>query len=200
MKIGVLAYQGGIDEHRFMVKQACEEMNINCGVEHIAKKYQLDDIDALIFPGGESTTILKLARRSGVAEIIQEKILQGLPVLATCAGTIILAKKVKDLKTGRILQNTLGCLDAVVVRNFYGRQRESFEVDIDIPILGGKPFRAVFIRAPAIVEISHEVKPLAMYNENYVLVQQKNIVAAVFHPELSGDTRIHKYFLELAKR
>lgn len=199
MKIGILAYQGGVDEHRHMVLRACKEMEIQCVIENIVKNHQLDQIDVLIIPGGESTTILKLAKKLKVIEHIRDKIIQGLPVLGTCAGAILLAKRVKDLKTGRILQNTLETLDVTIVRNYYGRQRESFEIDLEIPIIGEKPFRAIFIRAPAIVEIGSEVKPLAIYGENYVFVQQKNILATVFHPELSNDTRIHKQLLKLAK-
>lgn len=199
MKIGILAYQGGVDEHRYMVLEACKELSFRCEVENIVKPSQLNEIDGLIIPGGESTTIVKFAHRFGIIEPLRAKILQGLPVLGTCAGAVILAKRVEDFKTKKVLPNVLGVLDATVLRNYYGRQRESFEVDIDIPVLGDKPFRAVFIRAPAIIEIGPEVKPLAVYGENYVFVQERNILATVFHPELTNDTRVHKYFLKLVK-
>ena len=104
------------------------------------------------------------------------------------------------MKTGRVLKGTLEALDVLVVRNFYGRQRESFEIDLDIPALGEKPFRAIFIRAPAIVEVGQGVEVMARYGESYVLVRQGKVLASTFHPELSGDKRLHKYFIEFVKR
>lgn len=195
MKIGILAYQGGIDEQRYITLEACKELRIDCEILTIVKKHELEKADALIIPGGELTTILKLARRFGIIEELHDKILHGLPVLGVSAGAAFLAKKVRDPKVGKEFSNTVGVLNAVVIKNFYGRQKESFEVDLEIPILGPKPFRAVFIRAPAITEIGPEVKPLAVYEENYVFVQQNNILVTVFHPELTNDIRIHKYFL-----
>ncbi|MEM0371498.1 MAG: pyridoxal 5'-phosphate synthase glutaminase subunit PdxT [Ignisphaera sp.] len=200
MNIGILGYQGGIDEHKYMVIESCKELGIQCSVETVVKPQQLNKLDGLIIPGGESTTIVKLAKRYNMIEEIKSKLIEGLPVLGTCAGAIFLAKKVTDLKTRKELQGTIGLLDVIVVRNFYGRQKESFEIDLEIPTLGEKPFRAIFIRAPAIIEISGKVKPLAIYGENYVFVQQDAILATVFHPELSGDTRIHRYFLEIVKK
>jgi 5'-phosphate synthase pdxT subunit len=200
LKVGILAYQGGIDEHRYMVVEACKELSISCEVVNVAKRFDVSSIDALIIPGGESTTILRLMKRFGVDEVIKEKIGHDLPVMGTCAGAILLAKRVRDLKTGRVLKGTLEALDVLVVRNFYGRQRESFEIDLDIPALGEKPFRAIFIRAPAIVEVGQGVEVMARYGESYVLVRQGKVLASTFHPELSGDKRLHKYFIEFVKR
>lgn len=200
MKIGVLSFQGGIDEHKYMVMEACRELKLSCTLEYITKPHQLDNVDGVILPGGESTAIVKLASRTGLISALGEKIRTGLPVFGTCAGAIILSERVRDYKTGKELRGTIGVLNTTIMRNYYGRQRESFEVDIHIPILGEKPFRAVFIRAPAIVQIGDNVKGLAVYEDSYVLVQQENILASTFHPELSGDTRIHKYFIELVKK
>jgi len=200
MRIGALAYQGGIDEHRYMITEACNELSIQCDVVNVVKKSDVNGIDALIIPGGESTTILKLMKKFNIVEVLKERIENGLPVMGTCAGAILLAKKVKDLKTGRVMSGTLEVLDALVVRNFYERQRESFEVDLNIPVIGDKPFRAVFIRAPAIVEVGQGVDVLAKYGESYVLVKQGGILASTFHPELSGDTRLHRYFIGFVKR
>ncbi len=200
MIIGILAYQGGVDEHRYMILEACKELGASCTAEYIAKPAQLGNIDGLILPGGESTAIVKLASRFNMIEAIREKIQGGLPVLGTCAGTIMLAERVRDYRTGKELRGTLGVLNATVIRNYYGRQRESFEIDIKIPILGEKPFRAIFIRSPAVIRVGDNVEALAIYEDSYVLVRQNNILAATFHPELSGDTRIHRYFIDLVKR
>jgi 5'-phosphate synthase pdxT subunit len=200
LKVGILAYQGGVDEHRYMVVEACKELSISCEVVNVVEKHSASNIDALIIPGGESTTILKLMKRFGVDEVIRKSIENGLPVMGTCAGAILLAKRVKDLKTGRVLQGTLETLDMLVIRNFYGRQRESFEIDLDIQVLGEKPFRGIFIRSPAIVEVEQGVEVMARYGESYVLVRQGKVFASTFHPELSGDTRLHKYFIEFVKR
>jgi 5'-phosphate synthase pdxT subunit len=200
MRIGILAYQGGIDEHRYMITEACNELSIQCDVVNVVKRSDVNGIDALIIPGGESTTILKLMKKFNIVEVLKERIENGLPVMGTCAGAILLAKKVKDLKTGRVMSGTLEVLDALAIRNYYGRQRESFEVDLNIPVIGDKPFRAVFIRAPAIVEVGQGVDVLARYGESYVLVKQSEILASTFHPELSGDARLHKYFIEFVKR
>jgi 5'-phosphate synthase pdxT subunit len=200
MRIGILAYQGGIDEHRYMIAEACNELSIQCDVVNVVKRSDVNGIDALIIPGGESTTILKLMKKFNIVEVLKERIENGLPVMGTCAGAILLAKKVKDLKTGRVMSGTLEVLDSLAIRNYYGRQRESFEVDLNIPVIGDKPFRAVFIRAPAIVEVGQGVDVLARYGESYVLVKQSEILASTFHPELSGDARLHKYFIEFVKR
>ena len=200
MEIGILAYQGGIDEHKYMVLETCKEMNIQCNVRNVVKPRDLNNLDALILPGGESTTITKFMNRYGIVDELREKIRSGIPTLGTCAGAIILAKNVRDLKTGKTLSGVLGVLDATVIRNYYGRQRESFEIDLKIPVLGDKPFRAVFIRAPAITEIGPSVEPLATLENVYVFVKQGNILATTFHPELSGDTRIHRFLLQMAKK
>jgi 5'-phosphate synthase pdxT subunit len=200
MRIGILGYQGGISEHNFIVRKTCHELNINCDVINVRKINELDKIDGLIIPGGESTTITKLANKQGLLEVIRDKGLEGLPMFGTCAGAIILAKRVKDLKTGRKLMNTAGLLNIEVVRNYYGRQRESFELHVKIPILGDKPFRCIFIRAPAITTVYPSVKSLAKYDEIHIMVQENSILATTFHPELTLDTRMHKYFIDLIKR
>jgi len=200
MRIGILAYQGGIDEHRYMITEACNELSIQCDVVNVVKRSDVNGIDALIIPGGESTTILKLMKKFNIVEVLKERIENGLPVGNVCWGYFTCKKKVKDLKTGRVMSGTLEVLDALAIRNYYGRQRESFEVDLNIPVIGDKPFRAVFIRAPAIVEVGQGVDVLARYGESYVLVKQSEILASTFHPELSGDARLHRYFIEFVKR
>ncbi len=199
MRIGILGFQGGIDEHRYMVLESCRELGISCETVNATRPQHLRDIDGIILPGGESTTITKLITRMNMDGDLRDFIRLEHPVFGTCAGAIILAKRVVDRRTGRELANPLGVLDIAIERNYYGRQRESFEIDIGISILGEKPFRAIFIRAPAIVEIGSGVISHAKYGESHVFVQQGNIIATTFHPELSGDTRIHKYFINLVK-
>ena len=146
-------------------------------------------------PGGESTTMIKLLKRFEMWEALRNRIEDGMPVLATCAGMILLSKKIENV----VNQDSLGVLDISVKRNGYGRQINSFEVDLQIDEIGPEPFRAVFIRAPKIESIGGEVRVLTSYDGSPVLVRQNNMLAASFHPELTGDLRIHRYFLKMAE-
>ena len=150
---------------------------------------------ALVMPGGESTTMIKLLKRFEMWETLRDRIEDGMPVLATCAGMILLSKTIENV----VNQDSLGVLDISVKRNGYGRQINSFEVDLQIDEIGPEPFRAVFIRAPKIESICDEVRVLTSYEESPVLVRQGNVLAASFHPELTGDLRIHRYFLKMAE-
>ncbi len=156
-------------------------------------------IDALVIPGGESTAISGLAEWNGLLSKVRDRISTGMPVLGTCAGIITLAKTTYDRVGRKTAQPTLGALDVVVERNSFGRQRESFEVDLDIPILGKRPFRGVFIRAPKIKEVTRPVEILAKLGKTVIAVRQRNIFGTCFHPELSGETRFHEYFLKTAR-
>lgn len=185
MIVGVLALQGAFREHALMLKK--------CGIRPIEVRLpsQLDEIDALIIPGGESTTITKLMIEYGFPGKIREFGLSGKPLFGTCAGLIVLAEKLHGKR-----QHFLNLIDIDVARNAYGRQIESREVYLEIDFLGGKPFRAVFIRAPQIRKLGKGVIPLAYYQERVILARQKNILVASFHPELTGDSRIHQYFID----
>jgi len=152
--------------------------------------------NGLIIPGGESTVIGRLADYNKALKAVKEQIYDGVPVLGTCAGLVMLAKKVYDRVVGEVKQPILGVMDIVVERNAFGRQRESFEADLDIPSLGEKTFRGIFIRAPAIRETGPEVKHLCKLNEVIVAAQQHNMIGVAFHPELTDDTRLHQYFIE----
>lgn len=156
-------------------------------------------IDALVIPGGESTAISGLAEWNGLLSKVRDRIGTGMPVLGTCAGIITLAKTSYDRVGGKTAQPSLGVLDVTVERNSFGRQRESFEVDLNIPRLGKRPFRGVFIRAPKIKETSKSVEILARLDKTVVAVRQRNILGTCFHPELSGETRFHEYFLKTAR-
>lgn len=194
--IGVLDLQGDIEENILACKKAFKETGIDGQVISIRDFINIEKLDGLIIPGGESTVIgLLLSSNKINLEKLKGKIESGLPVLGTCAGMIILAKKVQDKTIGITNQELLKNLDIVIERNAFGRQHESFEVDVDIPILGNKPFRSVFIRGPIVKELGKEVKPIATLNNKVVAVQQNNILATSFHPELANDYRIHEFFI-----
>ena len=185
MQIGVLALQGDFREHRRVFEALGHE------VIDVRLPADLDRVDGLVVPGGESTTIGKLATMYGLIEPLQKHIRNGLPVLGTCAGMIFLARDVTDGD-----QPQLGVLDAVVERNAYGRQNESFEADLDI-VGFNEPMRAVFIRAPRIAEIGARVEVLAVVDDQPVAVRQGNVVAISFHPELTDDPRFHELLVEM---
>ncbi len=196
MKIGVLALQGAITEHVEACEKAFENLKIKGKVIFVKKAKQIDEIDGLIIPGGESTTIGKLAEQENIFERIREKQVE-LPIFGTCAGLVFLAKEIADAKLGITTQPRLGILNVKVLRNAFGRQKDSFEIDLDVKYIG--KFRAVFIRAPVIEKIlSDDVEILAQLNNNkIVMVRQNNILACSFHPELTDDTRIHEYFIKI---
>lgn len=199
MKVGVLGFQGGVYEQVYALKRASEELGLNCKVESVVEPREILESDALVLPGGESTTMLKVASRLGVWDIVKERVGEGVPLLGVCAGTILMARKVTDYHTGKVLKGVLGVMNIDVVRNYYGRQRESFEVDVEIPELGGKPYRCIFIRAPAITRVDPPAKKLAVYEDVTIAAVEDCRLAVTFHPELSGDTRLYKYFLRMVK-
>ncbi len=184
MKVGVLSLQGAVEEHLRMIE--------GCDFEGIKVKAieDLEKVDKLIIPGGESTAIGKLARIYGLDREIIKKGKEGMPIFGTCAGMILLANKVIGNE-----QIRFNLIDIVVERNAFGRQVDSFEVDLKIEDFNGKPFNAVFIRAPYIKKAGTEVKVLAEFRGKIVMARQKNILVSSFHPELTDDLRIHKYFL-----
>jgi len=198
MKIGVVGLQGAISEHVEAVERAMKALGVEGEASWIRGAEEIDELDGVIIPGGESTTIGKLMTKGGLFQKVQERARSGMPVLGTCAGLILLAKE-GDEQVERTGQPLLGLMDVKVMRNAFGRQRESFEVDLEIPALGEEPLRAVFIRAPAIERVWGEAKPLAKYQGKIVAAQQGKLVAMAFHPELTPDTRAHEYFLRLCE-
>jgi 5'-phosphate synthase pdxT subunit len=189
VKVGVLALQGAFREHR--------EVLDALGVEsvEIRTPATLDALDAVILPGGESTTVAKLLVSAGLDAPLRERLRDGLPAFGTCAGLILLATTVLD---GRHDQTSLGVLDVTVRRNAYGTQRQSFEAPLDVTGLAGGAFPGVFIRSPVIEHVGDGVDVLATHADHPVLVRAGPIWAATFHPELSGDLRIHSTFLQEA--
>jgi 5'-phosphate synthase pdxT subunit len=184
-RVGVLALQGDVREHLRLLDE------LGAQASEVKHPEQLDEIDALIIPGGESTTIGKLATRFGLIDQLRETIDDGLPVYGTCAGMILLASSMTEGD-----QPLIGALDVVVKRNAFGRQNESFEANLDIEGLDD-PFHAVFIRAPWIEKVGSEVEVLAEIDEHPVMVRQGPLLATSFHPELTGDDRIHRMLLDL---
>ncbi len=191
MKVGVLALQGAFREHREVLDALGAE-----AVE-VRTPGEFGALDALILPGGESTTMSKLLDTSGVRAPLAELLADGLPVLGTCAGMILLAREVVD---GRADQESFGAVDVAVRRNAYGRQRDSFEAALDIAGLPGAPFPGVFIHAPRIESVGDDVQVLARHEDVPVLARQGRIWIASFHPELSGDLRLHEQFLTEGER
>ncbi len=192
MKIGVLALQGAFIEHVHMLGEL--------GVDAVEVRLpeQLRDLDGLIIPGGESTTIGKVATQYGLIEPIREMIAQGKPVWGTCAGMIVLAKDVG------VRQPLVGVMDVHVKRNAFGRQVDSFETDLNVPAINNgnpNPFHAVFIRAPLVESVGPKVEVLAQLEDGAIVAAREgNLLATSFHPELTHDARFHKYFLQMAKR
>jgi 5'-phosphate synthase pdxT subunit len=188
VKIGVLALQGAVTEHMQMLSALDTE------AIPIRLPSDLDGLDALVIPGGESTTISKLLSDYGLMEPIRKLAEQGFPIFGTCAGLVLLAKKVSNLET-----ESIGAMDIEVKRNAFGRQVDSFEADLNIPALGNGAFRGVFIRAPIIEKTERGVEVLCQLNDRPVAVRQGKLLACAFHPELTDDIRFHKYFLDLVK-
>ncbi|NBJ69774.1 MULTISPECIES: pyridoxal 5'-phosphate synthase glutaminase subunit PdxT [Clostridia] len=183
--IGVLALQGAVREHIRCI-QACDAQAIE-----IKRKEQLAEIDGLILPGGESTTIGRLMDSYGLFTAIQDFARQGKPIFGTCAGMIIMAKSIQGQAKAH-----LGLIDMTVARNAFGRQVASFEAEINVPAIAND-FRAVFIRAPYVVEVGDDVEILATYEEHIVAVRQGPFIATAFHPELTDDQRLISYFMDM---
>lgn len=200
LAIGILGLQGDLEEHTAATRLALEKMTLKGSVNWVKTAKNAEAIDGLIIPGGESTVIGRLAAFNQALELIKERIHDGMPVLGTCAGLIMLAKKAYDRVVGETSQPVLAAMDIVVERNSFGRQRESFEADLEIPILGEKKFRGVFIRAPSVRESGANVKVLSRFNDTIVAVKQDNIIGTAFHPELGDDLRLHEYFLDMVSQ
>jgi len=184
-RIGVLALQGDSREHIEVLRRL--------GVEAVEVRlpWELEGLDGLIMPGGESTTLLRLMLDYELAGPLREMALEGFPMWGTCAGMIVMAQRASDLSLP-----TLGVMNIGVRRNAFGRQVDSFEADLAIAALGPEPFRGIFIRAPQIEEVGARVEVLAQRDSSPIAVRQGKLLATIFHPELTQDLRLHRYFLE----
>ena len=197
LRIGVLALQGDFEAHEKALQRAASAMGLTIAVRAIRLPSQVDDLDGIILPGGESTTIGKLMVLYGFEEVLQQKIREGLPVWGTCAGLILLANETDNALAGQPL---LASMHTRVRRNAFGSQRESFETDLAVSILGEAPFHAFFIRGPAVESVGPQVQVLATLDDGTIVaVQEGNLLGTAFHPEVSGDSRFHQYFLRLCK-
>ncbi len=195
MRIGVIAIQGAVSEHIDALLRALSERGEEAEIVAIKHWGVVPSCDALVLPGGESTTLGSLLIREGIADEIKEAHARGVPIMGTCAGLILLAKE-GDSQVEKTHQSLLLLMDTRVNRNAFGRQRESFEAELDVSVLDS-PYNAVFIRAPAIVEYGNDVKVLSKVDKFVVAAEQGNVLALAFHPELTDDMRLHQYFLDM---
>ena len=194
LKFGIIGIQGAISEHVNSMNKIFKKQNINGNISIIKSKNEINLIDALIIPGGESTTISKFLFKLGIYNKILNRIREkNLPIMGTCAGCILLSSELsnntKDIKL-------LNAMDMKVIRNAFGRQKESFEKQIKFEMFN-KPFNAIFIRAPIIDKVWGNCKILGKINNNIIMTQQEIYLSLAFHPELSNDLRIHEYFLKI---
>ncbi len=192
MKVGVTAVQGDVSEHLEVVDMAMAELSISGRAVPVRTPSDLADASALIIPGGESTTISKLLVKFGLFDMVIQRAREGMPVMGTCAGCVLLAKE-GDEQVRATETRLLGLMDMAVDRNAFGRQRESFEANLEIEQIG--PARGVFIRAPAIRRVWGDCTVLARVEDVIVMAQQDHLMALTFHPELSGTTGVHRLFL-----
>ncbi|AVH98399.1 MULTISPECIES: pyridoxal 5'-phosphate synthase glutaminase subunit PdxT [Streptomyces] len=188
--IGVLALQGDVREHLIALAAA------DAVARPVRRPEELAEVDGLVVPGGESTTISKLAALFGLMEPLRERIAAGLPVYGTCAGLIMLADKILDPRSG---QETFGGIDMIVRRNAFGRQNESFEAGVTVAGIEDGPVEGVFIRAPWVESVGADVEVLAEHEGHVVAVRQGRALATSFHPELTGDHRIHALFVDMVR-
>lgn len=184
--IGVLALQGDVREHLSALRAA------GASPRPVRRPEELAAVAGLVIPGGESTTISKLASAFGLLGPLRERVAAGLPVYGSCAGMIMLADKILDPRSG---QETVGGIDMIVRRNAFGRQNESFEAAVEVAGVAGGPVHGVFIRAPWVESIGAAADSLAVYQGHPVAVRQGNLLATAFHPELTGDHRVHALFV-----
>lgn len=196
--IGVLGFQGDIEENVAATKDALQDLQVEGSIELVRYPEEAEKVDGLILPGGESTVQSTLAAIQRSLPVIKKRISEGMPVLGTCAGMIMLSRRAFDRVIGDTKQKLIGNLDVVIERNAFGRQGDSFEADLDIGMLGKEAFKGVFIRAPAVSEVGKDVEVIAKLNNKIVAVKQKNIIGTSFHPELSGDSRMHRHFVKMA--
>lgn len=188
LRVGVLALQGDVREHLEVLR------GLGAEAVPVRRPAELDAVEGLVIPGGESSVIDRLSRLFGLADPVRARIRAGMPVYGTCAGLILLADALQDAISG---QQTFGGLDAVVRRNAFGSQADSFEADLSIPELGDDPVRAVFIRAPVVEEVGPDVVVLSRLDDGRIVaIEQGGLLGTAFHPEVAGETRLHARFLD----
>jgi 5'-phosphate synthase pdxT subunit len=199
LTIGVLSIQGDVYENVLSTKAAIDELGIDAKAVEVKTPDEISSLDGLIIPGGESTTIGHLSLSNGSLEVLKEKIDNGMPVLGICAGMIMLSKTASDRVIGKTDQPLLNILDIKLERNSFGRQKQSFEANVSLDSINIPKFNGVFIRAPSVSEVGSDVEILAKFNEKIVAVKKGNVIGMSFHPELTHDVSMHKYFVSLVK-
>ena len=200
LTVGVLSIQGDVHENLLSAKAAIDELGIDVKVIEVKTPDEISSLDGLIIPGGESTTIGQLSLVNGSLKILKEKIENGMPVLGICAGMIMLSKTANDRIVGKTDQPLLDILDITLERNSFGRQKESFEASISLDSINISKFNGVFIRAPSISDVGSDVEILSKFNEKIVAVKKGNVIGTSFHPELTQDVSLHKYFVTLVQK
>ena len=195
MKIGIISLQGAVPEHISMTSQALNSLGLKGEVVAVRHPKELTESSALILPGGESTTISKLLKRFELHDPLIKAADEGIPIMGTCAGCILMAKEGDD-EVAKTKTELLKIMDMKVNRNAFGRQRESFEAELDIQGFNSS-FPGIFIRGPLIEAVYGKCKALSYYDDKIVMAKQDNLLGLSFHPELSGDSRIHEMFLKM---
>ena len=197
LTIGVLSIQGDVQENLLSVKAAIDELGIDGKVIDVRTPEEISQLDGLIIPGGESTTIGQLSLVNGSLKVLKEKIQNGMPVLGICAGMIMLSNTANDRVVGKTDQPLLDILDIKLERNSFGRQKESFKADVSLDSINIPKFNGVFIRAPSVSDVGSDVEVLSKFNDRVVAVKKGNVIGTAFHPELTQDISLHKYFVSL---
>ncbi|MHA2502975.1 MAG: pyridoxal 5'-phosphate synthase glutaminase subunit PdxT [Candidatus Kariarchaeaceae archaeon] len=191
--IGVLGLQGAIEDHEETLRRAAENLEIDLDLRRVILPDEIEAVDGLVMPGGESTAMTLIGKRNGMLDAVRKRLADGLPAFGTCAGAILLSERVRRTSESEEKPGAFPFLHAEIFRNGYGRQKESFSTAINIE---GEEFRAIFIRAPVFGELGDEVETVASVEGDPVFIRQGNIFATTFHPELAHDTRIHEMFLQ----
>ena len=197
LTVGVLSIQGDVQENLVSTKAAIDELGIDGKVIAVRTPDEISQLDGLIIPGGESTTIGQLSLVNGSLKILKEKIQSGMPVLGICAGMIMLSNTANDRVIGKTDQPLLDIFDIKLERNSFGRQKQSFESDISLDSIDIPNFNGVFIRAPSVSDVGSDVEILSKFNDRIVAIKKGNVIGISFHPELTEDTSVHKYFINL---
>lgn len=194
--IGILSLQGAIEEHEKSIRLAAQDLKLNVETRRVITPEEIDEVDGLILPGGESTAMTLIGQKNGMIDLLLQKLDNGLPAFGTCAGAILLAKKTYKSIESSPKEGVFPLLDISILRNGYGRQRESFSTEL---ILKNEnlSFPGIFIRAPVIKDVNNKVEVLSSIKDDAVFIRQNNILATTFHPELTEDLRIHKLFLQI---
>ena len=198
--IGVLSVQGDVHENILSTKAAIDDLGIDAEVIEAKTPDEISSLNGLIIPGGESTAIGHLSLANGSMNVLKEKINNGMPVLGICAGMIMLSKTASDRVVGKTDQPLLDVLDIKLERNSFGRQKQSFEADVSLDSMNISKFNGVFIRAPSVSDVGPDVEVLSKFNEKVIAVKKGNVIGISFHPELTSDVSLHRYFVGLVQK